>query len=323
MVDFKIKLKKKPLIIDESNFSLVGLTHHAIKQKQIAWEKSADRKHYTTGFHLSSKLNLAAQDPRYCARELEIMRRFADTLPPWRPDPDLQVVLDIGTEAHSLTQKYWRDLGIFEGDKVGFYGTWACRRCSHQWEDFAPVECPKCDAEVYELKYLEYRFNNRKWDIKSTTDGLLWIYNSAKDEWFEYVCEIKTIKQSGFRFGDIGFNELTEPITKHYNQAQGYAWCRYLEHRKGITRKLPKGFSEWPTFKKKIIFFYINKNGGKPTFKEYWRDLDKEAWRLITGRITEIRADEANDQFAPRLRKCENVAAGRKICDVADVCFRV
>jgi hypothetical protein len=123
--------------------------------------------------------------------------------------------------------------------------------------------------------------------------------------------------------GNIGFNELTQPLTSHYNQAQGYAWLRYFEHRKGLDtiRELPDGFDTWPTFKKTIIFFYVNKNGGGKPFKEFSVPLDKAAWKLITSRISQIQEDEAAGRLAPRIAKCGTLAAAKRICGVADLCF--
>jgi len=165
-------------------------------------------------------------------------------------------------------------------------------------------------------------FQDNKWDIKSKADGLLWIFNERLDEWFEYIIEIKTIKQTGYGYGP-GFDQLNGPIPRHYNQAQGYAWLRYFEHKKGLDKihALPKGFKKWTTFKKKIIFFYINKNGAGKPFKEFEKNLDKAVWKMIRTRIKRIQKDEANNRLAPRIGLCTNLAAAKKICSVADLCF--
>jgi hypothetical protein len=319
------KLTRKLAVIDEENFSLSDLTFQSIIAQQMAYEQSAEKKEYRNeGFHLSSKLTLPFDDPRFCSRELEIMRRFAKDIPPWRPDPALQVILDIGNEAHSLVQKYWRDFLFCPGNKVGLYGQWTCRRCETIWFDFSPQKCLQCDAPLNRIKYLEYRFDNKKYDIKSTTDGLLWIYNASLKEWFEYIIEVKTIKENAFFFGDIGFNQLQKPMDKHIIQAQGYGFLRYIEHRNGMKkRKLPKGFSVWPTFKKEIIFFYVNKNGGRQPFKEYRVALDKSIWSGIRERIWLIQAHEDNNSFSKRIKKCKILTDAKKICDVAELCFRL
>ena len=321
-----IKLKKRSDKVPTSkDFSLTGLIYHAntLKQK-LRLEDPEEQKYRKEGFHLSQGIASAEDDSRYCSREIEITRRFPKEVKPWIPSKELQITFDVGNELHRMIQSYVRDMGALYNKSKGFYGRWVCRRCEHIWMTFAPIKCPKCKSKLHSIKYLEFRFSGGKYDVATTTDGLLWIYDDVNEVWDEWVVEIKTIKQSGNYYGDIGFNELVEPLPKHYMQAQGYANLRRLQHKagmitaKGKPRKLPYGFTEWPKLKG-VIFLYIDKNSGR--FKEYQLPVKIRPWKVLASRITVIQEREKEKTFSPRIKLCTDLKSAKKICGVADLCF--
>ena len=312
----------KAIVRSKTDVSITNDIAMVIKYRQQQDEdyKAKRNEKIQDGFHLSGAITKPQDDKTYCSRQLEIQRRFHDQLKPWRPPTQLQRTFDHGHSLHRMLQTYLRDIALASDRQAGLYGKWLCRRCNKHFLAFAPTKCHSCDADIFSIKYREYPLLNKEFQTTTTADGLYWV--NMKDGWHEYLIEAKSIKQRQMFYGDIGFDDLMEPLPKHVGQAQGYAALRKLELDKGPKHKLPKGFTEWPKFMG-IIYLYYGKDSDD--IKEYHQPLRRSYWRLISDRIKTIQENENDGTFSPRISICTDIKTATKEtrCPVVDKCFEL
>jgi hypothetical protein len=308
-----IRLKKsKKVVKSVDEFSLTQEIDH-----YLGVDLQAENANYhSSGFHLSGEITAPPDTPNFCLRRLEIERRYAKDIVPWKPGAGLQRIFDNGTYMHRRYQHYLTMMG--DGKTKGLYGRWVCTKCAASFFTFAPQKCRECKAKKKHLSYREYPFRHKELDILSTCDGLWWQY--IKGEWYEFVVELKSIKSNGNYGGDLGFGELIEPIPKHYWQTQGYIHLRKIEHtEKRESGALPFNVGEWPKLVGGLVI-YENKESNA-LMKEYFIKPDKAVWAEITERIRTVQKHEANNKWAPRI--CETLQDGiQRKCGVRQLCFK-
>ena len=311
----------KTIIRSKDEVSITDDINSVIRYRQRLDDayRAKQRTKKKDGFHLSGDITKPEDDNKWCSRSIEIQRRFADDLIPWQPNVKLAKTFEHGHSLHRMLQTWLRDVGPATERKAGLYGRWECRRCSKLFYAFAPTGCIFCKADLYSIKYREYPLVNKKYETTTTADGLYWVKLSSG--WKEYLIEAKSIKQRQTYYGDIGFDELTEPLEKHVGQAQGYAALRLLELQ-NPKKKLPKGFDEWPAFAG-VIFLYYGKDSDD--IKEFQQPYKKRYWATISSRIKQIQAHEENKTFSPRIPLCKDkqTAAKETYCQVIDRCFKM
>jgi hypothetical protein len=310
----------KTIIRSTKDVSITNDINAVIRYRQRLDNAHRKKQKGKDGFHLSGDITKPADDKLFCSRSLEIQRRYADQLVPWQPNVKLAKTFEHGHSLHRMLQTWLRDVGPATEFNAGLYGRWECRRCDKLFYAFAPVKCMFCKADIYALKYREYPLSNKEFETTTTADGLYWV--KLNGEWEEWLLEAKSIHQRSTYYGDVGFDELTEPMEKHRGQAQGYGALRKLELTKGPTKKLPKGFTEWPKFKG-IIYLYYGKDSDD--IKEFHEPYKRGYWETVSGRIKAIQEHELNNTFSKRIKVCTDIAAAKKAtyCPVIELCFKM
>ena len=76
----------------------------------------------------------------------------------------MEIVFDIGSEAHSRWQGWFRDMGVLRG-------MWRCLWCHLLWWDVSPVSCPRCDVGKDLIAYREVPVSNDNYLIAGHMDG--------------------------------------------------------------------------------------------------------------------------------------------------------
>lgn len=201
----------------------------------------------------------------YCERA--IMYSFSKGVPSLLPDPQLQMIMDSGTDAHERWQTIFREEGnLIERIK--------CLWCGYEYIGKAIDKCPECDHPDDPTSGGEIAIKDDDLNISMKCDGILEINDKF------YLLEIKTISKEGYEY------RLREkcPDEKHIMQA--YTYLYLLEKHKIIKQKIDN-----------ILFIYVNRsNSGFKTFK---LDIDEKYFENnLLGKINLIN-DCLKDETLP------------------------
>jgi CRISPR/Cas system-associated exonuclease Cas4 (RecB family) len=169
----------------------------------------------------------------------------------------MEIVFEIGNDAHSRWQNWFREIGIL-------HGLWKCLWCKLIWEDMSPSECPRCWVGRDLIVYREVPISNAEHLIAGHMDGDVLRANG------EFLpIEAKTIGEGTIRYdapaliqkysytttetGGVNvdwralWNGIRRPFPAHLRQGMVYLYCSgqsaitYIYEPKFITA-YPKEF---------------------------------------------------------------------------------